>query len=58
MVCALSAGQLREAEAAARVVGVRLRALEARVPQEIENAFAAMTRERAGALVVLATPSS
>jgi putative ABC transport system substrate-binding protein len=49
-----SAGQLREAEAAARAVGVRLQALEARVPQEIESAFAAMTRERAGALVVLA----
>jgi putative ABC transport system substrate-binding protein len=49
-----SASQLREAEAAARAVGVRLQALEARVPQEIDSAFAAMTRERAGALVVLA----
>jgi putative ABC transport system substrate-binding protein len=48
------ATQLREAEAAERAVGVRLQALEARVPQEIDNAFAAMTRERAGALVVLA----
>jgi ABC-type uncharacterized transport system substrate-binding protein len=46
--------QLREAEAAARAVGVRLQALEARDPQEIASAFAAMTRERAGALVVLA----
>jgi len=49
-----SAPQLREAEAAARAVGVRLQALEARVPQEIDSAFAAMTKERAGALVVLA----
>jgi putative ABC transport system substrate-binding protein len=46
--------QLREAEAAARAVGVRLQALEAREPREIDSAFAAMTRERAGALVVLA----
>ena len=48
-----SAPQLREAEASARVLGVRLQTLEARVPQEIDRAFAAMTRERAGALVVL-----
>jgi putative ABC transport system substrate-binding protein len=48
-----SAPQLREAEAAARALGVRLQTLEARVPQEIDSAFAAMTRERAGALVVL-----
>ena len=46
--------QLREAEAAARAVGVRLQALEARDPREIDSAFAAMTRERAGGLVVLA----
>jgi putative ABC transport system substrate-binding protein len=45
--------QLREAEAAAQALGMRPQTLEARVPQEIENAFAAMTRERAGALVVL-----
>jgi putative ABC transport system substrate-binding protein len=45
--------QLREAEAAARALGVRLQTLEARSPQEIDRAFAAMTRERAGALVVL-----
>ena len=49
-----SASQLKEAEAAARAVGVRLQALEARDPQEIDSAFAAITRERAGALVVLA----
>jgi putative ABC transport system substrate-binding protein len=49
-----SAAQLREAEAAARALGVRLQTLEARSPQEIDSAFAAMTRERAGALVILA----
>jgi putative ABC transport system substrate-binding protein len=46
--------QLREAEAAARAAGVRLQALEARDSQEIDSAFAAMRRERADALVVLA----
>jgi putative ABC transport system substrate-binding protein len=48
-----SAPQLREAEAAARALGVRLQTLEARGPQEIDSAFAAMTRERAGALLIL-----
>ena len=48
-----SAPQLREAETAARALEVRLQTLEARVSQEIDSAFAAMTRERAGALVVL-----
>jgi ABC-type uncharacterized transport system substrate-binding protein len=49
-----SAPQLREAEAAARALGVRLQPLAARVPQEIDTAFAAMTRERTGALLILA----
>jgi ABC-type uncharacterized transport system substrate-binding protein len=49
-----TARQLREAEAAARALGMRLQAHEARSPQEIDSAFAAMTRERAGALVILA----
>jgi putative ABC transport system substrate-binding protein len=48
-----SAAQLREAEAAARALGVRLQTLEARGPQEIDSAFAAMTRERAGALLII-----
>ena len=51
-----SAPGLHEAEAAARALGVRLQALEARNPQEIDSAFAAMTRERAGALLILADP--
>jgi putative ABC transport system substrate-binding protein len=44
---------VREAEAAARALGVRLQTLEARNPPEIDSAFAAMTRERAGALLIL-----
>ena len=44
---------MREAEAVARALGVGLQTLEARNPQEIDSAFAAMTRERTGALVVL-----
>jgi putative ABC transport system substrate-binding protein len=49
-----TAAQLREAEAAARVLGVRLQILEARNPQEIDRAFTALTRERAGALLIIA----
>jgi putative ABC transport system substrate-binding protein len=48
-----SAAQLREAQAAAQALGVRLQTLEARSPQEIDDAFAAMTRERAGALLII-----
>src|SRR3989442_8731291 len=51
-----SAQGLRDAEAAARALGVRLQALEARDPQEIDSAFAAMTRERAGALLIFPDP--
>src|SRR2546425_3154018 len=47
------AAMLREAEAAARALGVRLQILETRNPQEIEGAFAAMIRERAGAFLGL-----
>ncbi len=41
------------AKVAARSLGVQLQLLEARGPDEFEGAFAAMTRERAGALLVL-----
>ena len=44
---------LREAEVAAGALGVRLQPLEARGPGEIDSAFAAMTRQRAGAVIVL-----
>ena len=53
---AASPALLREAEAAARILGVRLQTLAVRNPQEIDSAFAAMTRERAGALLI--TPDS
>src|SRR5499427_1813842 len=49
-----SAAQLREAEAAGRALNMQLQALEARVSQEIDSAFAAMTRQRVGALLILA----
>ena len=51
-----SAAQLRQAEAAARALRVRLQTLEARNPEEIDSAFAAMTRERAGALLIFPDP--
>ena len=48
-----SARFLREVEAAAQALGVRLQTLAARNAQEIDSAFAAMTRDRAGALLIL-----
>ena len=43
---------LKQTDAAARAMGLRLQLVEARGPDEFEEAFAAMTRERAGALFV------
>jgi putative ABC transport system substrate-binding protein len=43
---------VKEAEAAARSLRVRLQILEVRDPSELNSAFAAMTRERAEALLV------
>jgi len=51
-----NAAQLRQAEVVARALGMRLQPLEAHGPSEIDRAFAAMTRERAGALLVLLDP--
>ena len=48
-----TASMVRRAQDAARALGIRLQPLEARSPGEIDSAFAAMTRERAGALIVL-----
>jgi putative ABC transport system substrate-binding protein len=45
---------LKEAEVAARALGVRLQFVEARRPADIDQAFADMIRARAGALAVLA----
>jgi hypothetical protein len=43
---------MRELEAAARSLGIRLQLLEARGPEELDIAFAAMARERAEGLLV------
>jgi putative tryptophan/tyrosine transport system substrate-binding protein len=44
---------VRQAEGAVRALGVQLQILEARTASEIDTAFAAMTSQRAGGLVVL-----
>jgi ABC-type uncharacterized transport system substrate-binding protein len=44
---------LKEAEVAARALGVRLQVLEARGPADFDRAFSDMTRARTGALTVL-----
>ena len=49
---------LREAEVAGRSLGVQLQVLEARGPNDFDRAFAAMVKQRAGALLVLAEPVS
>jgi putative tryptophan/tyrosine transport system substrate-binding protein len=47
---------LKSAAAAARSLTVRLQAVEVRRPEELAHAFATMTSERAGALMVLSDP--
>jgi len=44
---------IRELKAAARTFGVQLQVFDARSPDQIDSAFAAMTRERVAALLVL-----
>src|SRR5262249_59831802 len=44
---------IREVNVAARSSGVQLQLLEARGPNEFDGAFAAMAKERVGALLVL-----
>src|SRR5712691_8867590 len=44
---------IREVNVAARSLGVQLQFLEARGPNEFDGAFAAMAKERVGALLVL-----
>ena len=46
--------QLRAAEAAGQALGIRLQSLEARTPDDLDPAFAAMARQRADALLVFA----
>jgi len=47
---------LKAVEAAARTLGVQVYLAEARTAEDFEGAFAAMTRERAGAVLVVAAP--
>jgi putative ABC transport system substrate-binding protein len=47
---------LKEAEVAARALGVRLQFVEARGPADFDRAFSDMTRARARALTVLPSP--
>ncbi len=44
---------IREVKVAARSLGVELQLLEARGPEEFDGAFAAMAKERVGALLVV-----
>ena len=48
-----NAPQLRHAQDAVRTLGIRLHPLEVRGPGELEGAFAATTKEHAGAVIVL-----
>lgn len=50
---ASNAPQLREAEKAANSLALHLQPLEARGPEDLDRAFAAMTKEQAGGLVVV-----
>jgi putative tryptophan/tyrosine transport system substrate-binding protein len=47
--------QVREVEAAARTLHMRLQHVEARGPEQFDSAFAAMARERADALLINGT---
>jgi putative ABC transport system substrate-binding protein len=47
---------LRQAEGAARTLGVQLQIVQARTPLEIDAAFAAMHSQRAGGVLVLRDP--
>ncbi len=55
-VAALKAAYLRETQAAAQALGVTLQFYEVGDPNEFDGAFAAMTKARAGALLVLPHP--
>jgi ABC-type uncharacterized transport system substrate-binding protein len=44
--------ELRETQAAARVLGVQIQSLQVQDPSQFQSAYAAMTRERADALII------
>ena len=47
------APELRQAQETARMLGIRLQPLEVRDPGEIDSVFAAISKQRAGAVIVL-----
>jgi ABC-type uncharacterized transport system substrate-binding protein len=51
----MATAEYKEMEAAARVLGVKLQIVSAQDPDTIDNAFVAMTKERAQALIVIPT---
>ena len=51
-----TAGLVKEAEQAARSLGVQLRVVETRDPNELEGAFSTIKKEHVGALLVIASP--
>jgi putative ABC transport system substrate-binding protein len=48
--------QFKETEAAARVLGIKLQALEVRGPEDFDSAFKSAIKERAGGLIALRSP--
>ena len=51
-----TASMLNGAHAAARALAIQLQVIEVRMPNELRNAFSAMVRRRAGAVLTLADP--
>ena len=49
--------QIKEIEVAAPALGLQLRPVEVREPNDLEGAFSAMSRERLGAFIVLQLPT-
>src|SRR4029453_4559395 len=48
------ASSLKEAQAAAQTLQIKLQALEVRAPEAFDDAFAAIVKEKPGALLILA----
>jgi putative ABC transport system substrate-binding protein len=53
----VSALQLKEVETAARSLGVQLQRVEFHAPEDLANAFASMSKERAAGVVMLSDPT-
>jgi putative tryptophan/tyrosine transport system substrate-binding protein len=49
--------QMKEIEVAGQALGLQLQPVQLRVADDLENAFSAMARDRAGALFVLSNPA-